>query len=414
MAKKSIVILGAGFGGLRAAMDIAGRIRQLQFLDRYEVVLIDRNDCHVYIPYLYKVAASADPNFQTKCTYGIADLVKKLPIRFIQAEVTSLDLINGDVHLKTGEELRAEYLVIALGSETNFFGIPGMQEHALQLKTLDSALAIRAAIEKKFAAGGDVKIVAGGAGPNGIELASEIREWANRAEKQNANLHVSVSIVEALPNILNGLDTRLTKIAAKQLARLHIAVTLNAKISAVSENAISIDDGKGGTTKIPFDIFIWTGGVRTPSMLTQLPIAKDQRGRPLTKSDMVCASGTPDLQLAPMVYGIGDSVCFMNAKTGRPVPAVAHVAILEGSIAGRNLIEEIKHAEFPGHPPATQSYYPKDYPYVIPIGEGWAVAKFGPFVFSGWLGAAFERIVELNYLRMIMPPFKAWQTWRRD
>lgn len=413
MDKKSVVILGAGFGGLRAAIDIAKRLRQLKFLEKYTVTLVDQNDCHVYIPLIYKVAASPDSNFEAKCSYDIASLLKNLPVRFVKAEIASLDLMNGDVHLKTGEELRADYLVIALGSETNFFGIPGMKENALQLKTLESALKIRAAIGEAFKKGGDVKIVAGGAGPNGIELAAEIREWADRAEKENTGLHVSVSIVEALPNILNGMDARLAKIAARRLAKLRIPVTLNAKITGVAPNEISTDDGKGGTTKIPFDVFIWTGGVKTPDIMTELPIAKDQRGRPLAKSDMVCASGTPDLKLAPMVYGIGDSVCFMNPKTGRPAPAVAHVAILEGQIAARNLIEEIKHAEFPTYSPAIENYQPADYPYVVTAGEGWAVAKFGPFVWSGSLGWMFERLVQLNYLFMITSPVKAWKSWRK-
>jgi NADH dehydrogenase len=409
MDKKSIVVLGAGFGGLRAAIDIAKGLQHLKFAGKYEVVLVDRNDCHLFIPFLYRVAAGMDQHFETKCTYDIATLIKNLPIRFVKAEVASLDLMNGDVHLKTGEELQTNYLVIALGSETNFFDILGMAENALQLKTLESAMEIREAITRAFAKGGEVKIVAGGAGPNGIELAAEIRTWANHAEKENPDLHVSVSIVEALPEILNGLDVRSKKIAARRLEKLGIPVMLNAKITGVSENKIAIAEA----ASIPFDVFIWTGGVKTPALLTQLPIVKDQRDRPLAKSDMACVPGTPDLKLAPMIYGIGDSVCFMNPKTGKPIPAIAHVAILEGRIAARNLIEEIKHAEFPSHSPAIESYMPTDYPYVIPIGEGWAVAKFGWFVFSGALGWTFGRLIELNYLSMIMPPFQAWKAWRR-
>jgi NADH dehydrogenase FAD-containing subunit len=148
-------------------------------------------------------------------------------------------------------------------------------------------------------------------------------------------------------------------------------------------------------------------------MLTHLPVAKDARNKPLAKNDMVCVPGTPDLKLAPMVYAVGDNVCFMNPKTGKPVPAVAHVAILEGSVAARNVIDEIKHAEFASYNVMPSTFHPGDYPYVIPIGEGWAVAKLGPIVFSGWLGWAFSRTIELNYLRMIMPLGAAWRAWRR-
>lgn len=425
MANKSVVVLGAGFGGLRAAMDIAEGLRRLKFSDTYDVVLIDRNDCHVYVPLLYKVAASGDPKFDLKCTYDITALVADLPIRFIAAEVTGMDMRNGDISFKRNgaagvvEKMHADYLVIALGSETNFFGIPGMQEHALQLKTLESAVAIRTAIERAFEQGKDggkeIKIIAGGAGPNGIELAAEIRQWANREQKQNPKLRVSVSIVEALPGVLNGLDPRAATIAVRRMTKLHIPIVLNAKISDVAANELSITGADGAIQKIPFDIFIWTGGVKTPDILTQAPIVKDQRNRPLAKSDMAmaCIEGTPNLEIAPMIYGIGDSVCFISPKTGKPAPAVAHVAILEGRIAARNILEEIKHAELPGHAPRTESYIPGDYPYVVIAGEGWAVAKLGPFIFTGWFGWAFEQLVELYYLLSIMPFLRAWAAWRK-
>jgi NADH:ubiquinone reductase (H+-translocating) len=422
MAKKSVVILGAGFGGLRAAIDIAKSLRRLKLLDRYDVVLVDRNDCHLYVPLLYKVAASPDANEEKTCTYDITALIKGLPIRFVNAEIASLDLASGTIQLKTvaatPENVHADYLVIALGSETNFFGIPGMQENALQLKTLESALQIRAAITAAFARGGqtgvqpgaaEVKIVTGGAGPNGIELASEIRLWADHAQKKNPNLRVSVSIVEAMPGMLNGLDTRAAKIAAKRLEKLGIEVKTNMKITGVSANEITVD----GAAPIPFDVFIWTGGVKTPNLLTQLPIVKDQRGKPMAKNDMACVPGTPDLKLAPMIYGIGDSVCFMDPKTGRAVPAVAHVAILEGQIAARNVIAEIKRSELGGHEFLASVYRPGDYPWVVPAGENWAVAKIGPFVFSGWLAWQFSHLVELYYLSSIMSPLRAWNTWRR-
>lgn len=420
MDKKSVVILGAGFGGLRAAMDTAKGLKQCKFLDKYDVTLVDRTDCHVFIPLLYRVAASADDNYEAKCTYDIASLVKGMPIKFIQAEIASMDLTKGDIALKTAnggpnvdQTIHADYLVIALGSETNFFGIPGMQEHALQIKTPESAIRIRQAVAAAFAKSGEVKIVAGGAGPNGIELAAEIRGWADRVQKKDPNLKVSISIVEALPGMLNGLDAGVAKIAANRLKKLGISVMLNAKITNVSANEISIDDGKGNASKVPFDVFIWTGGLRTPDMLTKLPIAKDQRGKPMAEGGMACVAGTPDLQLAPMIYAVGDNVCFMNPKTGKPVPAVAHVAILEGQIAARNLIEEIKHAELHSHPPATENFKPANYPYVIPIGEDWAVAKIGPFIIAGWLGAFFERLVALNYLRMIMPISRTWEAWQK-
>jgi NADH dehydrogenase len=409
MDKKNIVVLGAGFGGLRSAMDIAKKLRHLSLLEKYTVTLVDRNDSHLYTPLLYKLAMSDDNGYESKCTYSISDLVKNVSLTFIQSEVNGLDLVNGDIRLKNGQTLKADYLVLSLGSETNYFGIPGLQENSLQWKTLNDALAVRKKIAAIFAKSGTVNIIAGGAGPNGIELAASLRLWADRAQEEDPKLHVSVSLLEAMPTIMTGLDPRAAVLASNRLKKLGINIKTSAKIVGVSKNEISID----GADAMPFDAFIWTGGIKTPEIVTGLPVTKEPHGKPMMKTDMACTPGTPDLKLSPMIYGLGDSVCFINSKTGKPVPAVARAAILEAGIAAHNLIEEIKHSESASYKPKVKNYKPSDYPYVIPVGENWAVAKIGPIVFSGWLGELFEKLVALHYLVSIMPLEGAFAAWKK-
>jgi NADH dehydrogenase len=417
MDRKNVVILGAGFGGLRAAMDISGALRRMRLLEKYEVTLIDRNDCHIFIPLLYKIAARPEAEHIKNCSYDILTLIKKTAITFVHGEIISPDVTSGTITLADGRRIRADYLVIALGSETNYFGIVGLREHALQLKTIESAIEIRAAVSAAFAKDGDVRIIAGGGGPNGIELAAELRQWANREEKARPGLHVSISIVEAMPTILPGFSPSVVRIAKRRLKRLKISVMTGMKVASVTQNEIMIagDPAKpdAAPSTIPFDILIWTGGTKTPDLLTSVPLQKEPRGKPMAENNMSCLPGTPDLRLTPMIYGIGDNVCFIDPKTKRPVPAVAHVAILEGAIAAHNLVEEIKKVEAPSYRIHNRSFKPAEYPYVIPVGETWAVAKFGPFIFSGWLGWKFSRLVEFNYLLMIMPPRKAFKAWMR-
>lgn len=417
MDKKNVVILGAGFGGLRAAMDIAKGLERVKLLEKYQVTLIDRNDCHTFTPLLYKVAARPEPEHENTCSYDITELVKGFPITFVEGEITSPDVTTGRIVLKDGRTINADYLVIALGSETNYFGIPGLKEHALQLKTIESAVEVRTAAAAAFAKGGAVAIVAGGGGPNGIELAAELRLWANVEERKNPNLHVSVSIVEAMPTLLPGFDLSVVAIAMRRLAKLNIKVMAGMKISSVSENGISVGDAVNpNAMNIPFDVFVWTGGTKTPDVLASAPLQKEPRGKAVTQSGMECLPGTPDLKLAPMIYGIGDNVCFVNPKTQKPVPAVVHAAVTEAQVAAHNLLEEIKKAEMPAYVARPSIYIPNSltiYTYIIPIGDNWAVAKFGALIFSGWLGWAFSRLVELNYLRGIMPPGKALKAWLR-
>ncbi len=416
MDKKNVVILGAGFGGLRAAMDIAKELKRMRLFERYEVTLIDRNDCHIFIPLLYKVAARPESEHEDYCSYNIATLIKNLPITFVQGEIISPDVTSGMVALKDGRAIHADYLVIALGSETNYFGIPGLKDHALQLKTIESARQIRVAVTNAFAKGGDVRIIAGGGGPNGIELAAEIRLWANQEEKKNSNLRVTVSIVEAMPGILTGFAPHVVGVTMKRLAKLNIPVMTGMKISAVSENSIAIGGGEGQkTTNIPFDVFIWTGGAKIPDLLATLPLQKEPHGKPMATNTMSCLPGTPDLMLDSMVYAVGDNVCFVDPRMKKPVPSIAHAAITEGAVVAHNLIEEIKNAEAPAYIQKPRKYIPDSfvYAYVIPVGERWAVAKIGPFIFSGWFGWGLGRLIELNYLTMIMPIGRAIKEWLR-
>jgi NADH dehydrogenase len=422
---------------MRAAMDIARGLTRRGLLSRYHVTLIDRNDRHVFIPLLYKVAARPEPEHEDACTYDIASLVRTASITFIKDTMTGADPATGTIALESGRTLHADSIIFALGSETNYFGIPGLKDHALQLKTIESAQEVRRALQEAFAKGGNVRIIAGGGGPNGIELAAEIRQWADREETKNPNLHAEVSIIEAMPSILTGFAPRAVAIARARLKQLGVAVMTGMKIVNVTANAITAEHGAAAAPApshdhevheathaapppapaqqetVPFDVFIWTGGTRTPEILNTIPLKKDAHGRPLAAQGLACLPGSPDLAFAPKVYGIGDNVCFIDPKTSRPTPAVAHVAILEGQIAAHNLLEEVRHEVHASHTPHPTHYEPAEYPWVIPIGENWAVAKIGPLIVSGRMGWWFARIVELYYLFTIMPPRRALQSWLR-
>jgi NADH dehydrogenase len=384
MQKKKVIVLGAGFGGLRAAMDLAKGLAREKLLDAYEVVLVDQNDCHLYTPLLYRLAA--DPTSpKNVCTYDVSALIKNLPIRFLQDKVGGIDLPKQEIRLENGGPIKADHLVIALGSETNYFDIPGLKENALELKTAESALTIKDTVTKAFMKGGNVSIVVGGAGSNGIELAAELRLWANRSERENRNLHVRISLVEALPNVLPGFDARVIAATAGRLAGLHVEVKTNAKITAVGANKIAMD----GSGTIPFNIFVWTGGIKTPELVSQLPVQKDLRGKPLAGKD---------LALYPNVYGVGDGVSFINPKTNRSLPAVAPVAIAQAKTAAWNILEAIRAERNPGRRPRFRSYHHFNYPYVVAVGGTYTVAKIGPLVLSGWPAWIFKKLVELDYL----------------
>lgn len=408
MEMKNVVVLGAGFGGLQAAIRIARSLRSAKLDTAYQTILIDRNDAQAYTPVLFEQAAAINAsNLPQRPTFSIPDLIKGVPITFMKGEVTAIDLMNGDIHLATGEEVKAEFLVIALGSEANYFGIKGMQENTIALKTFADAQKIRAKLADLLQNNPAPRIVVGGAGANGIELASQIKFL---------HKNCSVTIVEAMTTILPGLDPKLADRINERLAALDVDVMVNSKIMEVAPGNMVVDGGAGAggvpnpPKNIPFDLMVWTGGIKAPDLVSKLPL-RAEKGKPVAEMGMGCIAQTPDLKLYPMVYVLGDSVCFYDPVTKRPLPATAPIAMAQAQVAAHNVVEEIKKQVNGAYVPATKTYSPIQYPFVVPVGGSWAVAKIGSFVFSGWPARVFKSFVELDYLMTVLPFYKAIAEW---
>lgn len=396
--KKTIVIIGAGFGGLRAAMLLGKKIKRSQQIDNYKVVLIDKNRYHTYTPLLYEAATTSKetanyPEIKNLVTYDVGDLIKKLPIRFIQNEVMEIDLIKGFIRCKsfeiTHEELKFDFLLLAPGSETNYFNIPGLEKNSLALKSFTDALKIRNSVLNAITNNPNSKIIIGGGGSTGIELAGELKEWQP---------NLSVTIIEGSPTILPGFEKNVVERVLNRLKKLNIEILTEKIITEVSQNKISLKDN----SSINFDLLIWCGGVKASNLINKLPLKIESKGRMEVKEAMLCLPHTEDLKLYGQVYGIGDAVCCYDPITKKPLPMVARAAISQATVAANNILG--KHLKF---------YCPKTYPYVIPVGGKYAVAKIGPFIVSGILGWLIKGLVELNYLLSIMPIKHALKIWLR-
>jgi len=413
-AKKKVVILGAGFGGLRTAKLIAKKLRRFRLLDRYEVLLIDQHEHQTYTPLLYEVATTSKETANAckllrVATYSVRSLLGRLPVTFIVDTVGSLDLINGDIHLKSGTSIVFDHLVLALGSETNYFNIPGLKAYALPLKTFEDAVRIRDNVWMLAQEGANIRIIVGGAGPTGVELAGELKAWCGELERESGRCNLQVMLIEGNETVLAGFDSGIINEATARLRALGVDILTSERIASVTEDVVMLLSGRS----LPYDVCIWTGGVKTPSLLTSTPLTAEPHGRPIVQGAMECLSQTPNLKLRSIIYGIGDSVCFYHPATQKPVPGVARAALLQATVAAHNIIEDIKTAEFPAYTPKPITYTPHNYPYVIPIGGKYAIAKFGRVYLKGFPGWVLKGLVELNYLLSIMSPFRALGIWFR-
>lgn len=410
--KKKIVILGAGFGGLRTALVLGKGLKRLGLERSYEVLLVDRNSYHTYTPLLYEVATTSKETadlslLKEVAAYDIGKILKGLPITFLKTEATGLDLVEGEIALGS-ETFRPDYLVLALGSETNFFGIPGLKERAFTLKTFVDAIKIRDAIwNLALTENKNVNIVIGGAGPTGVELAGELKAWCGELEQDFKKCNLDVTIIEAGPTILPGFDTRLVRAVGARLGRLGIhSITGDALVEVKSRRAI-LASGR----EVPYDVLVWTGGIKAPAVLAKLPTKNEAHGKAVAHGTMECLPETPDLKFRPRVYGLGDSICFYDPVTQKPVPAVARAAIVEGNVVGANILEDVKRENGLLGEPHYRTYVPRAYPYVAPVGGKYAVAKIGPVILIGFLGWVFKGLIELTYLCSIMPLRRALPIW---
>lgn len=407
---KRVVILGAGFGGLRAAIVLGKKSKELG-KKGYQITLIDRNRYHTYTPLLYEISTTSKEtanylDLKSVTTYPVEGVLLGFPIEFIQGEVKNIDLANRKIELESGE-IEYDYLVLALGSETNFFNIPGLQEHALELKSLMDALKIRDTVWEKIESteGNEmVDIVIGGAGSTGVELAGEIQEWIAQLRKEGHLCRTGVTLIDAAPTILKGFDAKIIEKTTRRLRKLGTNIITNERISKIEARKAFLESGK----IVSFDVLIWTGGVKANSIVGKLPCKFESQGRIAISDDLSINLLTSDVnKLENNVYAIGDAACFNNIQTGNPVPMVARAAIIQGTIAAKNIINEIK-----GGKPSLK-YNPEEYPYIIPIGGKYAIAKIGSFTIVGFFGWILKGLVELNYLFSIMPNIRALKIWLR-
>jgi NADH dehydrogenase len=371
MAQKRplVVIVGAGFGGLRAARALAKA--------PVDVVLIDRRNYHLFQPLLYQVAtAGVSPGEIAHPVRGILRGQKNLKFRL--AEVQSIDFSKRRLVTSVGPQ-DYDYLILAVGGETNYFGLDSIARNSLTLKDLDDAIAIRNQILRSFELGVQepdpekrralLTFVLVGGGPTGIESSGALSELIRLVLiKDYPELNfkdVRVLILEATDHVLAGFPKRLQDSAAETLWNKHVEVRFGAMVTDFDGKRIMLRSGE----VIPAHTLIWAAGVRAAGMLNSLDVQQASNGRVVV---------TPTLQIEkhPDVYVIGDAAYL--EKDGQPLPMMAPVAIQMAEVAAKNIQLSLQ-----GKSPVEFIY--KDPGSLATIGRNAAVARIHGFQFSGFV-----------------------------
>lgn len=401
-----IVIVGGGFSGLYAALEFEKALSHLPYV---KVTLVNRENFFLFTPMLHEIAAS-DVDIP-----HIVNPIRKLLRRasFFHGDVQRIDLPNKRIHVVHGpahhpHEIEYDSLAIALGGTTNFYGIRGLQEHALTMKSLGDAIHLRNRLidlleeaDSECAVGERenlLTVAVAGGGFAGVETVAAVNDFLRHATKFYRHLNqdlIRTVLVHAGPLILPELGDELGAYAQKELAKRKITVRVNTKVHGVSEGGLELSDGSilaAGTV-------IWTAGTSPSPVLETLPCQK-QGGR-LVVNEFMEVPGWDG------VWALGDCALVMNPRTAKPYPPTAQHAMREGKRVAKNILAMIRGG----------TKKPFEYSTIgmlAAIGHRTGVANILGFNFSGFVAWFLWRAIYLSKLPRLEKKLRVALDWVLD
>jgi NADH dehydrogenase len=356
-----VVILGAGFGGLTAAKALSKSA---------DVTVVDRHNFQTFLPLLYQVATAglaAD-----HVAHPVRGALRKSGVKFRMGSPISVDHKNKSVKLDSSEVLEFDHLVVALGSATADFGVAGVNEHALGMKSVHEAIGIRAEVMRRFE---DLcrfedqtrlSLSVVGGGPTGVEMAgalAELKRGPLKNDEANAAEHIDIYLIEAGPRILPMFSEKLSARAKKDLEKLGVKVLLNTAVQEVKPRQILI---KGAAT-IPSEVTIWAAGVKGEPTggLLNLPL----------EGTRISVAQNLQVNHYPHIWAIGD-ISSAKGADGGFLPMVAPVAMQQGRWVAKQIMRAARGE-------ALQDFKYLDKGSMATIGRHKAVVQFRGIQITG-------------------------------
>jgi NADH dehydrogenase len=369
--QKRVVIVGAGFAGLTLAKKLSPKY--------FQVILLDKNNYHQFQPLLYQVAtAGLEPS---SISFPLRKIFQKRKNVFIRiAEVTSVNVENNHLHTSIGD-IRYDYLVLANGSETNFFGMDDLQQNAFSMKSVSEALLLRNTLlqnyeqaltshneEEKSAL---LNIVVVGGGPTGVELAGAIAEMKNKIlPKDYPELNfgqMNVHLMEAAPRLLNGMNEASGKTVEQYLADLGVHVHTATSVKNYNGHTVLLQNGNSLFSRC----LIWAAGVKGSSIegLPQTSVLPNKR---VLVDDFNRVIGLQN------VFALGDLASMKTGLFLKGHPQVAPVAMQQAVQLAINLKNEQKKIEM-------KPFVYRDKGSMATVGRNLAVAELGKIKMKGFM-----------------------------
>lgn len=390
MQVKKIYIVGAGFGGVRTALDLAKKK-----LPNVKIILVSNKPHFEYHAALYRVVAGTSP---LEVCVPLREIFSDTPVDLVQDKIQSIDLKKRQLHGQNGQIYAFDYLVLGLGSENAFYHIPGLEENAFRLKSIQDALALkrhlhevlsacqRGTTEEKICA---AHVIVVGGGASGVEIAGQLGSYLKILARQHGldGDVVTIDLIEGAPRLLPFLPASVSSKIKTRLHKLGVNIFLNRTIVKQELEEVFLKDLKMKTKTL-----IWTAGTTPNSLFAKISgLDLEKKGRVLVNSQ---------LQTPPWknVFVVGDA-----AYT--PYSGTALTALDHGKVVAQTISHLLGYGPLP-------SYQPKQHLFSIPIGPGWAASGNTHLVLYGCFGWFIRRWLDLRFFLSILPPGKAWTAFR--
>ena len=403
---KRILILGSGFGGLYTALHLEKKLRRYSDV---ELTLVNRENFFLFTPMLHEVAAG-----DLDLTH-IVNPVRKLLRRthFFNGDIKRIDLKERRVIVAHADdnhdhELFYDYLVLALGSVTNFYNLPGLAENALTMKSLSDAIRLRSRLIKNLeeadfeCACEDrsrlLTVVVAGGGFAGVETIASVNDFVREAIEFYPKLsekELRIILIEATDVILPELGPQLGAYARKKLARRGVQFLMNTAVKSVSNGEVNLSDG----TSLKTNMLVWTAGVSPNPLLDMLNCSKE-RGRLVTNEFL-------EVTDYPGVWALGDCAAVPDPTTGKSCPPTAQHAIRQGKIAAHNILAAIRGS-------SRKPFEFKTIGALATIGRRTGVARIMGVNFSGFIAWWMWRTIYLSKLPRFEKKVRVALDWTLD
>lgn len=389
-----IVILGAGYAGLRAAIDLDRLLRQQGRDDA--VTLVDQNSYHQLVQVLHMAATAAMPD--EKAIYELAPLLSRSAVRLVQGRATQIDHRARQVHFEDGRSVPYDRLAITLGAETAFGNVPGAREHAQVLHTLEQAQRLREHVIDQFMAAAkatDAKAqrvlmttaIVGG-GYTGCQLAGELAAWADDLCRDTGapRAEVRIALIERSHDLLPQFGEWATHTAEHVLDNLGVSVYRDTAVEAVEPQLLRVS----GERILRAATIVWSGGIRGPDLLQESGLAVDATGRVLVDRYL-------RVHEQALIFAAGDCAAIPDSPGEGIVPATASYAMRQGAHLAETLL-----AEAEGRAP--RMYEPLKLGELVSLGPHYAVGNPLGVPLTGYPALVMKKGIEQYYRAILEGP----------